>query len=311
MAEWVYEAGIGEARAALIEGGAIIEAMIEREDGALRAGTIADARLIEIIIPGKLARLDIGGGEALLDGIPAGASTGRTLRVRIIREAIPEAGRPKCAKAVAVADDEPICAGPSLLARISSGDAPVRPLHPHESDALEAAGWSEVIEAAESGEIAFPGGALRMAVTPAMTLFDVDGSLAPLALATAAAIASAHTIRQLGIGGSIGIDFPGLPDKAARNAVAAAFDAVMPQPYERTAINGFGFMQIVRRRERPSLPELLHDDPVGAALRAAMRRMEREPPGQPPTPLPPALRARLEAEPDWAAMLARRTGRRL
>ena len=31
MAEWIYEAGIGEARAALIENGEIVEARIERE----------------------------------------------------------------------------------------------------------------------------------------------------------------------------------------------------------------------------------------------------------------------------------------
>ena len=46
MAEWLYEAGIGEARAALVEHGEIVELLIELEgDGALRAGAVLDARL--------------------------------------------------------------------------------------------------------------------------------------------------------------------------------------------------------------------------------------------------------------------------
>ena len=43
MAEWLYEAGIGEARAALVEDGAIVEARIELE--GLRAGTVEEGRL--------------------------------------------------------------------------------------------------------------------------------------------------------------------------------------------------------------------------------------------------------------------------
>ena len=111
-----------------------------------------------------------------------------------------------------------------------------------------------------------------MSLTPAMTLFDVDGSLPPAELAVAGAAAAARAIRRLGIGGSIGIDLPTLPARADRQAAAAALDAVLPQPFERTAVNGFGFLQIVRRRERPSLPELVQGDPVGAAARALLRR---------------------------------------
>jgi hypothetical protein len=101
-----------------------------------------------------------------------------------------------------------------------------------------------------------------------------------------------------------------MPDKTARKAASDAFDAALPQPFERTAINGFGFMQIVRRRVRASLPETVRGDPVGAALRAALRRIERETgPGVQHLRLPPALHARLSTRPDWIAELERRTGR--
>ncbi|MBY8824269.1 ribonuclease [Sphingomonas colocasiae] len=310
MAEWLYEDGIGEARAALVVDGEILEAGIEPEGGPLRVGTVADARLVEVLVPrlsGRVALDD--GGEAILDGIPPGTTQGAAIRIRIVREAIPEAGRPKLAKAVAALPDESPRPGPTLIDRIRANGSPVRILQPHEPDLLEAAGWSELIEEAETGEIAFAGGALRMSVTPAMTLFDVDGGPPVEALAIAGAAAAGRAIRRMGIGGSIGIDLPTLPGRQARRAAAEALDAALPQPFERTAVNGFGFLQIVRRRQRASLPELLAADPVAARLRAALRRAERDVPTGGVLHLARAEHALATARADWIAALARRTGR--
>jgi hypothetical protein len=313
VAEWLYEAGIGEARAALVDSGKILKAQIALE-GSLALGTVAEARLVEAG-PGATGRVTLldGSGEALLAAIPRGVSVGRTLLVTIVREAIPEPGRAKLAKAVVAAEGVVPATGPDLLERITATGLPVRLCRAHEADALEAAGWSEVLDEAVTGEIAFPGGVLRMSPTPAMTLFDVDGSGSLDALAVAAATAVAQAIVRHGIGGSIGVDFPSVQGKAARQAVAAAIDAGLPQhlagPFERTALNGFGFLQIVRPRPRAALPELLRTDPVGAAARAALRQIERSPPGASRTHrLPPPVRARIEARPDWRADLARRTG---
>lgn len=306
MAEWVWEAGIGETRAALIDDGAIVEAAIERDGPALRVGTVADARLADLL-PGTGALVMLDGIEALLDRVPPRTSLGATVRVRIVREAIPEAGRPKRAKAVAT--DDALGSGPDLPARLADTGLPVRRLHPHQPDALEDAGWSELLDQALTGEIAFAGGALRLSPTPAMTLFDIDGGGPIEPLAVAGALASVAAIRRMGIGGSIGLDLPTLAGKAPRAAVAAAIDAALPLPFERTAMNGFGFLQIVRPRPRASLPELLRADPVGAETRAWLRRLEREPPGLATThAVPAAVLARLDARPDWRAELARRTG---
>ena len=307
MPEWLYEAGIGEARAALVEDDRIVEAAIEIE-GRLRLGTVAQARLAELL-PGRAGRLDLGGTEVLLPRVPAGITQGAALRVEIIREAIPEPGRPKLPRAIATDADTPLGDGPELLSRITATGYPVRHLLAHQPDALEGAGWSELLEEATSGEIVFPLGGLRMSPTPAMTLFDVDGPppLEPLALAAARGIAGA--IRRHGIGGSIGIDFPTLTGKAARQAVAEAIDACLPMPFERTAVNGFGFLQIVRPRPRASIPEMLRADPIAAAARAALRTLERVPAGAPRQHRVPALvHAYLQARPAWLAELARRTG---
>jgi ribonuclease G len=148
-----------------------------------------------------------------------------------------------------------------------------------------------------------------MSLTPAMTLFDVDGMLPPAALAAAGAAAAARAIRRFGIGGSIGIDLPTLGAKAERQAAAEALDTILPQPFERTAVNGFGFLQLVRRRERASLPELLQQDSAGASARALLRRAERaQGAGERTLIAAPLVIDRLERNPHWLEELRRRTG---
>jgi len=307
LAEWLYEAGIGEARAALVARDRIWKAEIELDGSGPREGTVIGARLIDR--PSNLVQLD-SGAQALCENVPRNVTQGARLLVRILREPIPELGRPKLARAAPAAEGAEPMEGPDLLARILASDQVVRRLQPHEPDLLEEAGWSELLEEAASGEIGFAGGALRMSVTPAMTLFDVDGPPPLGALAVQAAHAVARALERMGIGGSIGIDFPTLAGKAERQAVAEAIDAALPQPFERTAVNGFGFLQIVRRRARPSLPELLRFDPAGAAARALLRRIERDPPSAPAEHrAPSAVAAWLDARPALLAELRRRTGR--
>ena len=145
---------------------------------------------------------------------------------------------------------------------------------------LEAAGWSELLEEASTGEIAFAGGALRMTPTPAMTLFDVDG------VGAARRRWRSRAARAVGAGDPAArhrrLDRHRLPDLAGKAAAPGRRRGdrrrSSPPPFERTAVNGFGFLQIVRPRPRASLPELLRADPIGAAARAALRRLERVPP---------------------------------
>ena len=303
MAEWLYEAGIGENRAALVSRGAIWKARIELEGSGPREGSVVEARMTDR----STARITLAdGGEALCSPLPKVTQGGR-FHALIVREAIPEPGRPKLPKAVPT--DLPLGDGPTLLRRITASGLPIRTMRAHEPDALEEAGWSEVLEEAITGEIAFAGGALRLSPTPAMALFDVDGPAPHDALAVAAAIAVARACERHGIAGSIGVDFPTLTSKTARQAVAEAIDAALPQPFERTTVNGFGFLQIVRRRLRPSLPELLRADPIGAETRAELRRAERLSPPFPATHMTSQrIARRLAQQPDWTAELAKRTG---
>src|SRR3546814_2850798 len=85
---------------------------------------------------------------------------------------------------------------------------------------------------------------------------------------------------------------------------------LLPQPFERTAVNGFGFLQIVRRRERPSLIEQVRFDPIATDAALLLRQAERVV-GAGPLQLTarPAVADAIEAHPGWIADLARRTGR--
>jgi ribonuclease G len=303
MAEWLLDEGIGEHRAALVDGDTIIEAAIDRLDERLRPGAVIAAKVGERIGGGAWAAT--AAGDIILETVPRGVSQGATLLVEIVRGAIPEPGRLKPPRARA-SDTEAERPAPSLAERLTG--APIRRLTGHGPDVLEGAGWSELLEQAASGEIDFPGGNLRLSPTPAMALFDVDGLLPPAELAIAGARASAQAMRRLAIGGSIGIDLPTLANKAERIAAAEAVDAaLLPLPFERTAVNGFGFLQIVRPRPRASIPEMVRADPALAATLALLRRAERHV-GAGRLAAAPAIIALLERRPDWIDALSRRMG---
>jgi hypothetical protein len=300
LAEWLYEEGIGENRAILVEDEEILVAAIELP-GEMRCGSVLTGRLVAIPIRGRRGIVDTEQGQVMVEPLPPALTEGQKVRVEIVREPIAEPGKAKFAKGRITDSQEK--EGPSLAERIGSP----RPLPTLGPDLFHEAGWSELIDEALGTPIDFAGGELRMSLTPAMTLFDVDGFLPPFELALAGAEAAALAIRRLDIGGSIGIDLPTLPAREERLRAVAALDAVLPQPFERTAVNGFGFLQVVRRRERRSLPELIQWDEVGAAARDLLRTAERGIGGC-ELAAAPAVIARLRASPEWLDTLARRIG---
>jgi hypothetical protein len=308
VAEWLYEDGIGEERAILIERGEIIAARVDWGE-PVRAGLVSDGKLIAK--PGGrrrgLARLT-DGTEVLVDALPSGANEGQTLRLRIVRSALTERGRNKRAQARCEADAA-LTAAPSLFEALTAGSVPVRAVRiagPEFADH----GWDELVEQALSGEIAFAGGSLTISPTPAMTLIDVDGHGSAAALALAAVPSIAAALCRLDLGGSVGIDFPSIAEKRDRQAIDVALgEALTGWRGERTAMNGFGFVQLVSRLERPSLVAR-YGRRGEAGARLLLRQAERvAEPGTLCLTAPPAVR--LAMLPEWEAELARRTGRRI
>lgn len=305
MPEWLVEQGIGETRAALVAGEQIIETRIEL-DGTVPAGSIVEAKLVSVGSSGRNGMAVSDSIEYLLPMVPRGVTEGSRIVIKVTRPALP--GPEPWKRALAkVSSEEPQSAGP-LAQRLGSGGAAVRELpFPAVKDELAEAGWNDVIEEVRTGQAGFAGGSLGLFLTPAMTLIDVDGQLPPEDLLIQGAEAAARAIRRLDIGGSIGIDLPTVAGKKARKAAADLVDSILPQPFERTAINGFGFLQIVRPRSRPSLLEIFSDRP-GAEARALLRRGVFEGSGGKRLVAHPAVIASLDSRPEWIATLGRQIG---
>ena len=301
MPEWLVERGIGESRAALVDADEIIEARIEL-DGSIRAGSVVQARLKNTGINGRNA-IAVGedGHEYLLPSGARQTTEGAGLTIEITREAIPGAEPWKRALA-RLTGNEPLTALPASD-QLSGRDL----TFPAPKDELGAAGWDDLLDQARSGVVPFTGGELRTSPTPAMTLIDVDGYLDPDELAVHGATAAAKAIRRLDIGGSIGIDLPTTGSKAARQAAAATIDQFLLQPFERTVVNGFGFIQIVRPRQRASLVELAQDRAPFEA-RALLRRAAFETAGAKRLVAHPAVIAILQSHANWLDALARQLG---
>ena len=296
MAEWLIERGIGEDRALLVGGGEVF-AVRHVFPGEPEAGGI---------YPGKLTSRAAGatrgtvladaGFEILVDRLPRDCTEGGPVNVQLTRAPIPERRRTKLAQGRIV--------DPASTAT-SEG------WNPKPTPRFESGLWEDVWHAASAGCIDFAGGEIVCNVTPAMTVIDVDGDLPPRELALAAVPAVARALRWFDIGGSVGIDFPTLETKADRAAVDAALaGALADWPHERTAMNGFGFVQLVARLERPSLLHRFDTSRVGMSARHALRLAERlEGAGAIQLTVHPALKAKIKDA--WLAELSRRTGRQV
>ncbi len=298
MAEWLVEEGIGEERAILYDNGHAIAARL-RWPGRLEPGQVLEGKISTKPAGWRRGIVDFAPGlQASADRLPKDACEGDTMRFRVIRG--PQMERVRLKPAVVRPTDEPLCAAPSLAASLHGA----RVVHRFPDNS-----WFGLWEDALSGLYCFTGGNLEMTPASAMTLIDVDGHLPPRDLALAAVAPVAEAIALMGIGGSVGVDFPTLERKADRKAVDDALgEALDGIDHERTAMNGFGFVQIVMRYERPSLLQIVQIDTERAAARLLLWKAER---------LEGAGKIELMAHPDvikhlhtdWIAELSRRTGK--
>lgn len=295
---WLVEQGVGEERAILYRAGQAVAARL-RWPGGLEPGAVMEGVLVSKPQGSSRGRAKFPSGEeALVDKLPRDASEGAVMRFLVTRTAVGEASRVKPAQVRPT--DEALRPAPSFAESLP--DAKVVRRFPG-SD------WEDIGDQAAQGIVPFTGGSLHFAATPAMVVVDIDGHLPPRDLALAAVKPLARAIQLFGIGGIIGVDFPTVQAKSDRKVVDAALeDALIDFDHERTAMNGFGFVQVVSRFERPSMLHLVQHDPAGAAARLLLRRAEAlEGAGRIEMAAHPAVIARVTD--GWMDELRRRMGR--
>lgn len=298
------EEGIGEHRAALLENGECLAARVLWPT-ALMAGAVLETTLIARTSGSArgTARTP-SGDEILIDGLSRETSEGSTLKVLITRGAIAETGRFKRPQG-RPAPDAKLRLAPSLADSLrSEGPFLVKRVRRFPKEAE----WGDIVSEAQDATFFFPHGSITISLTPAMTLIDIDGTLPPQALALAAIPSITNALQRMDLAGSIGIDFPTQTEKAHRRSIDEALaSALQHWPHERTAINGFGFVQIVARLERPSLLHRFHYRAPEANARHLLRQAEHiQEPGALLFTCNPKVR---EAIAPFENELASRTGR--
>jgi ribonuclease G len=234
----------GERRAGVVEGGIIVEMHIQR-DLHWAWGETGDGRIDRKTPSGAYIAAD-DGSELLVRG-KADAPEGARVIFEVTREAIAEPGRvkPPEAKLISALPELQVDRGALWERRMQALGAHTQ-RQCSVSDGFDVA----IAGASQVGDVT-----ISFQRTKAGLVFDVDGIGDPLAINLTAAKEIARLLRLYQVGAMAMIDFIAVDSKAARQAIAEAFDAAAAldsRPFERTAINGYGLMQVVRARPRPS-----------------------------------------------------------
>jgi ribonuclease G len=240
MLQHLEQRCIGETRRVVAENGAVVELHLVRDADPLPFGHVTQA-IVRDKVGGRL-KVDCKGEAAWLIGNlhhPLGA----TLWVQVVRAPVAEPGQIKIAHVIAPPGQPDI--------------EPVLQFVHDFPDSFEIDAWCE---RAISGHIPFAGGSLALERTRAGLVIDVDGTGSAIDINITAAQTIAAVLRLFQVGGMVMVDFVTPDNRSARLAIDTALDAALrrdPRRFERTAMNGFGMVQIVRSKCGPSLIDQL------------------------------------------------------
>lgn len=245
----------GERRAALVDNGRIVEIHIQR-DALWALGECGIGRIDRKSPSGAYVLAD--DGRELLLRSKMGAPEGARIMFEVAREAIAEPGRNKPPEIIL---REGVCE--PLMGKDALWEARVASLGPSAINASIAEGFDVAIAGqSQRGDVT-----ISFQRTKAGLVFDIDGIGDAFAINMVAATEIARLLRLYQVGAMVLIDFVSMDSKAQRTQIAEAFDAASvadPRPFERTAINGYGMMQVVRARPRPSVLDQLFGTRIAA-----------------------------------------------
>jgi hypothetical protein len=128
---------------------------------------------------------------------------------------------------------------------------------PDRMDSLDLDG---LLDQLVSGVFPIPNGTLYFERTKAMLMIDIDGTAGAVDVNQTAAREIPRLLKLFGIGGPVGIDFLGMQSKSERQMIDQALEAGCKQflgQHDRTAMNGFGFVQLVLPKHMPSVLDVI------------------------------------------------------
>jgi hypothetical protein len=245
----------GERRAAFVENGNIVEIHIQRD--ALWALGECGAGRIDRKTPSGAYVIADDNSELLLRS-KMGAPEGARIMFEVTREAIAEPGRNKPPEVIL---REGVCE--PLMGKDALWDARMASL----GQSIIKASIAEGFDIAIAGQSQVGDVTISFQRTKAGLVFDIDGIGDAFAINMVAATEIARLLRLYQVGAMVLIDFVSMESKAQRAQIAEAFDAASladPRPFERTAINGYGMMHVVRARPRPSVLDQLFGTRIGS-----------------------------------------------
>ena len=245
----------GERRAALVENGNIVEIHIQR-DALWALGECGVGRIDRKTPSGAYIVSD--DGSVLLLRSKITQPDGARIAFEVTREAIPEPGRIKPPE-IMLRDNPP----EPLMGKDALWEARVASIGHSAINASIADGFDVAI----TGQSNLGDVTISFQRSKAGLVFDIDGIGDAFAINMAAATEIARLLRLYQIGAMVLIDFVSMESKTQRTQIAEAFDAASmadARPFERTAINGYGMMQVVRARPRPSVLDQLFGTRIAA-----------------------------------------------
>jgi len=245
----------GERRAAVVENGNIVEIHLQR-DALWALGECGVGRIDRKTPSGAYVVAD-DGSTLLLRG-KTNALEGARVMFAVTREAISEPSRIKPPE-IMLRDslDE------TLIGKDALWDVRLASL----GQSAITASIAEGFDVAIAGQSQLGDVTISFQRTKAGLVFDIDGIGDAFAINLVAAREVARLLRLYQVGAMVLIDFVSMESKAQRTQIAEAFDAASvldPRPFERTAINGYGMMQVVRARPRPSVLDQLFGTRIAA-----------------------------------------------
>lgn len=245
----------GERRAALVENGNIVEIHIQR-DASWVLGETGAGRIDRKTPSGAYVIAD-DDSEVLLRS-KISDPEGTRVPFDVTREAIAEPGRVKPAEILLRDSGYAQASQKGALwdARLAALDRPVI-----------SASIADGFDIAMSGQSQLDTVTVSFQRTKAGLVFDVDGVGHAFDINRVAATEIARLLRLYRIGAMVMVDFVSMESKAQRTQIAEIFDAASiadGRPFERTAINGYGMMQVLRARPRPSVLDHLFGTRIAA-----------------------------------------------